>query len=371
MMGLMQHVRRNRWFFLAVVVPTLLSMIYYGLIASDQYVSEARFVIKAPNQRGGQVSTIANLFQSTGLSAGQEQASEVMDYIRSRSAMQAVAKALPLEQLYARDGVDGLSRYPAPFVSRADENLFRYYSKMVSAELDHDSGVVVLKVRAFTPDDAAKIDEKLLTLSENLVNSLNQRAYAKGISEAETRVSRAQERVEQARLALRGYRNEEKLLDPAKQASGVLEVANRLETERATLSAQIDQMERAAPANPALPALRARMAAISREIGAQEGKAVGTSQGIASKLSGYEKRLVEQEFATQNLAAANAFLEQARSDAIRQQFYLERVVEPNTPDLPELPHRLRIILTVFVASLCLYFVIWMFVVGILEHAPED
>jgi capsular polysaccharide transport system permease protein len=36
-----------------------------------------------------------------------------------------------------------------------------------------------------------------------------------------------------------------------------------------------------------------------------------------------------------------------------------------------LPNRIFQILTVFGAALSLYFVGWMFYVGILEHAPED
>src|SRR5205814_205485 len=125
------------------------------------------------------------------------------------------------------------------------------------------------------------------------------------------------------------------------------------------------------PRNPAIPALRNRIAAMERGLAAQNGRAVGTSGGIASKIGQYENLMVEQELATQVLTAANASLEQARSEAQRQQFYLERVVEPNLPDDATLPNRLIKILTVAAASLCLYFIGWMFVVGILEHSPEN
>jgi capsular polysaccharide transport system permease protein len=130
-------------------------------------------------------------------------------------------------------------------------------------------------------------------------------------------------------------------------------------------------MLRVAPRNPTIPALRNRIVAIGREIAAQNGRAVGTPTGIASKLSAYEKLQVEEEFATQMLTAANTALEQARTDAQKQQFYLERVVEPNKPDESTLPHRLKYILVVFAASICLYLIGWMLIVGILEHSPED
>lgn len=151
----------------------------------------------------------------------------------------------------------------------------------------------------------------------------------------------------------------------------MLEIANTMIGERAALQAQLDLMQRLTPNNPSIPALRNRIRAISVQIASQDNRVVGTGSGIASKLGGYENLLVEQEFATESLNAANAALVQARAEALRQQFYLERVVDPNTPDTPLLPKRFINILIVFAASLCLYFIIWMFTVGILEHAPED
>jgi capsular polysaccharide transport system permease protein len=141
--------------------------------------------------------------------------------------------------------------------------------------------------------------------------------------------------------------------------------------EKAALQAQLDLMQRVAPANPSIPALRTHLSALSAEIASQNARVVGTPTGIASKVGGYENLLAEQDFAQQNLTVASASLEQARAEAQKQQFYLERVVDPNLPDTPELPARFRNILVVFGMSLCLYFIGWMLIVGILEHSPES
>ena len=211
----------------------------------------------------------------------------------------------------------------------------------------------------------------MLDLSENLVNRLNARAQSKGIAEAQKQVDLATQRAKAARVALAEYRNAQALIDPSKQAVGVLEIANTMIGERAALQAQLDLMERLTPRNPSIPALRNRINAISVQIASQDSRVVGNGSGIASKLGGYENLLVEQEFATQSLNAANAALVQARSEAQRQQYYLERVVDPNTPDKPLLPKRFINVLVVFAAATCLYFIAWMFMIGILEHAPED
>ena len=242
---------------------------------------------------------------------------------------------------------------------------------MVDARLDSENGTAAIKVRAFSPQDAYEINRRLLDLSEALVNRLNARAQTKGISEAERQVELATARAKTARIALAQYRNAQALIDPSKQAVGVLEIANSMIAERAALQAQLDLMLRVAPANPSIPALRNRINAISVQIASQDSRVVGNGDGIASKIGGYENLLVEQEFATQSLNAANAALVQARAEAQRQQFYLERVVDPNIPDMPLLPRRFLNVLTVAAAALCLYFIGWMFIVGILEHASDD
>lgn len=362
---------KYRWFALFVGLPTLLAILYYGLIASPIYISQSSFVIKMPGQKSTPTLSLANLVQAGGLSGGQEQTKEILQYLRSRDALKGLEAKVDVRATYSDRGADFISRFPRPFRDPTFENLFKYYGSMVGAEIDSESGMAVLQVRAFTPEDAVRINGRLLELSEQLVNRLNQRAEDRAITEARRRVGEAEQRVRNARVELSAFRNDQDLIDPEKQAAGVLEISNKLVSEQAALRAQLDLMMRVAPRNPAIPALRNRIGALDRAISTQNSRAVGTSTGIASKLSRYEQLVVEQEFATQMLTAANTSLEQARIEAQKQQYYLERVVEPNMPDDAALPNRLKQILIVFGAVICLYFIGWMLVVGILEHAPED
>jgi len=363
-------VKKNRWFMIFVGLPTLFAAIYYGFIAADIYVSESRFVIKSPDEKRQQLSSLANLIQTTGLSGGQEQSNEVLDFVRSRDALTQLDKQISIRRRYANGG-DFIARFPNVFSGEAFEYLYRYYTGMVDADLDTQTGTAVIKAKAFTPEDAYQINNALLSLSEGMVNRLNDRAQERGISEAERQVASAMERARKVTVELTQYRNQAALIDPAKQAVGVLDVANQMVAQRAALQAQLQTMEEQTPRNPSIPALRNRIAAMSAQIAQQNGRVVGGSGAMASKLGNYEDLLVEQKFANDSLTVANAALVQARTDAQRQKFYLERVVEPNKPDLPLLPRRLLSILTVAAAALCLYFVGWMLIVGVLEHAPEN
>lgn len=363
--------RRNPWFVAGVILPVLLSAIYYFAIASNEYVSESRFVIKSPNQRSAQVSSFANLIQTTGLSGGQEQSNQVIDYVRSRSALAVLAQDLDVQNIYGDDGVDLLSRYPRPWGNDSFEDLFDYYREKVAIARDTDTGLVVLRTRAFDPNAAAAINERLLRRSEELVNELNENARTTAIEEATSRVVEAEQRVAAARQAIAAYRNQYAVVDPLREAAGVTEIANRLITERAALEAQLSTLRGVTPDHPAIPSLREQIASLTREIERQTGRVVGEDSSISSKLPSYDALVLEQELASELLVLAQTTLEGARVDASKQQFYLERVVNPNVPDQPEYPKALRIVLTILGLTLCLYFIIWMFVVGILEHAPED
>lgn len=362
---------KRRWFMLGVVVPTLIAVLYYGFIASDVYISESRFVIKSPDQKRSQTSTLANLIQTTGLSAGQEQTNEVLAYVRSRDALKSLEKDVGIREQFANSGADILSRFPGPLSQNTFEDLFRYYGNMVDARLDSDTGLAVIKVKAFNAQDAYTINAKLLNLSEELVNRLNSRAQTNGIAEAQKQVDLATIKAKETRIALAKYRNAQSLIDPERQAVGVLEISSGLVAQRAALQAQLEQMQRVTPGNPSLPALQNRIASISSQIALQDGRVVGSNSGIASKLGGYENLLVEQEFATQRLNAANTALARASAEAVSQQFYLERVVEPNVPDEPLLPKRFLDVLVIAACALCLYVIGWMFMVGILEHSTKE
>jgi capsular polysaccharide transport system permease protein len=364
-------VHRQRWLLIFVGLPVFLSIIFYGLIASDVYVSETRYVIKSPSQKQAPSLNLANLIQTTGLSGGQEQTNEVLDYIRSRDALAALSKKIDVRGKFMNADADFLSRFPAPFKDDNFERLYEYYGDMVSAQLDSETGAAVLTVKSFSPKDSHDIAAGLLELSEAKVNALNARAKNRQVTEAEARVGEAEQRLKEARVALRGYRNSAQILDPTAEASGVLEVATGLTAQRAVLSAQLQSMLSATPRHPSIPALQRQLASIDAQIASQAGRAVGTSGGIATKMTEYENLLGEQEFALAMLTAAQGSLEQARTDVAKQQFYLERLVEPNTPDMALLPERLFSILTVIGVALCLYLVGWMLIVGILEHRPDE
>src|SRR5215831_6784606 len=71
----------NPWFWAIVGLPTLAAGVYYFAIASDLYLSEAKFIVRSPKQV--QTSSIGALLQSSGLGRAAEDTSAVQDFIMS------------------------------------------------------------------------------------------------------------------------------------------------------------------------------------------------------------------------------------------------------------------------------------------------
>ena len=361
---------RHTLFSVLVVAPVLIAIAYFGLFASDQYLSQASFLVKSPGQQGAQTSTLANLIQTTGLSRGQEETNAVLDYVRSRNALEDLQKRIDVRAMFTSPAADRLARYPFPLYQDRFENLYDYYKGKVEVYLDTETGLAVLRVKAFSAADAHAISSGLLSLSEDLVNKLNGRAHEQGIIEAKRRVIEAEERVRKASVAMTMFRNKQSLIDPKLQATSIQEIVTRLAGQKSDLQTRLDRMQKAAPDSPGIAVMRSQIAALTREIDSQTERMAGGDAAISSKLGNYEYLALEQSFAARMLESANTSFEMARVESDKQQFYLQRVVEPNTPDMARYPRRINSIFVVFGVALCLFMIGWMLRAGILEHSPE-
>src|SRR5438034_984477 len=161
----------NIWFWALVGLPTLVAGVYYFAIASDLYLSEAKFIVRSPKQV--QTNTIGALLQSTGLGRAVDDTAVVQDFIMSRDAVRKLEQRDDLRAIFGRPEGDFVTRFPGVFMRSDFEALFRRYDWFVSVETDTTSGVTALRTKTYRPEDAQKITAALLSYSEQLINELN------------------------------------------------------------------------------------------------------------------------------------------------------------------------------------------------------
>jgi len=355
----------GRPFWLVVVIPTTLAAIYFGVVASDIFISESRFVLRSPQKQAS--SGITAILQGSGFSRSQDDAYSVHDFMQSRDALRELEREFGLSKSYGASSVDIVSRFAGIDPDDSFEALHRYYQKRVSLEIDGASSITVLRISAFSAQGAHQINEKLLELSEKLVNQLNERGRQDQIRFASEEVALAEDRAKAAALAVSNFRTQKGVFDPERQSAVQLQLVSKLQDELIATKTQLAQVIGLTRDNPQVASLQMKLKALQAEIDAENGKVAGGVRSLSMKSADFERLALERAFAEKQLGVALTSLEQARNDALRKQLYLERIVQPNLPDVAVEPRRLRSVLATFVLAIVAWAVVSMLVAGIREH----
>ncbi len=348
-------------------LPTLLAALYFFLIASDQYESEARFVVRSaarPEMPGG-LSFLVQL----GVARSQDDSFAVQEFMTSRDAIDKLRESLPLLAMFDRDGADLLARYPSVFYGPEEERFYRYFQRMVSVIHTDKTGISTLRVRAFRAEDAEQIAKALLTLGEGLVNRINQRLRTDMVANSLSELGVAQGRLIDAQTALTAFRNRELMIDPVRNAVALAELIGLLSGELGATQAQISEMKVGSAASPQLQGLQRKAGALEEQINRERARIAG-DKGLAPRIAAFERLTLEREFANRLVSSAEKELAQARTEANRQSLYLERVVNPHRADYSTYPRRIASTLTVAAANILLVLIGWLIFSGIREHATH-
>ena len=357
--------RINRLFLVTVAVPTVIATVYFGLIASDVYVSESRIVVRSPEK---QVATgLGALLKGAGFSRAQDDSYTVRDYVLSRDALKEIDDALAVGKAFSSASVDRVSRFGGLDFDTSFEALHRYFQKKVDVQQDSASSITTLTVRAYAAQDAQNINQKLLELSEGLANRLNERGRQDLIRSAAVEVAEAEKKSKAAALALSAYRNAKGVVDPERQATVQLQQVAKLQDELIITKTQLAQLITFTPQNPQIQALEKRASILQAEMEVEITKVAGGERSLANQAAEFQRLALEREFADKQLASALASLEQARNEAQRKQVYIERIAQPSLPDSALEPRRLRSILATFLLGLVAWGILSMLLAGVREH----
>jgi capsular polysaccharide transport system permease protein len=357
----------NLWFWAIVGLPTLLAGVYYFAIASDLYLSEAKFIVRSPKQV--QASGLGALLQSTGLSRAVDDTSAVQDFIMSRDAVRKLEQRDDLRAVFSRSEGDFVTRFPGILFWRKDfEALFSRYDHFVSVETDTSTGVTALRVKAYRAEDAHTVASALLNYSEQLINELNERARRDALDTARREVDHAEQRIADIQTELTAYRVKQKMLDPKSASSGVLELLGQMNAAQANARAQLGELLNNSPNSPQIPLVKTRIASLDKLIAEEKAKLSGESDSVVSALTEYERLNTQHELAEKALASAFTSLEAVRIEAQRQQLYLETIAQPNLADYPLYPKRIVSFITVFGTCMLAYGLVWLLVANVREHS---
>jgi capsular polysaccharide transport system permease protein len=337
-------------FVVLVVLPALVAGVYFGAIASRQYVSEMRFAVRGASNAGdflGGLGGYANAQRN-------EDALVIADYVRSRRMFEDLDKDLALKRRYALPAVDYFSRMDG---EDPIEDLVRYWRWKVDVSIDRSSGVVTVTVKAFTPEDALAIAQGISDRSERLANELSERARRDSLKLSEEALTKAERAMQATIESTRQTRNERGVLDATKAAEGLTKVITDLRGKLLVLENEYAvQQSTLSPTSPQMTILASRIGNLRRQISELEQQIAGTTDQahLTETQEQLERRAMERRVAEQQYVSAAAEFERARLEEASKQVYLVTFVPPRLAEDALYPKRLLIFAIVLGAGLALW-----------------
>jgi capsular polysaccharide transport system permease protein len=338
-------------FVVMVAIPNIGAAIYYGLIAADQYAVEARFTV-----RGGAAPKLDSLAALTGVPTMQiiQDTQIVVNFVESRAIVEQLDQKFDLRRMFSRFSIDPFSRFNP---EKPIEKLVRYWKTMVEASVLMPSGIVVLTVRAFTPEDATKIANGILDASEKLINQMNDRMRHDAVALSELEQQRAGERLTQARIALEKARNDEGMLSAEGTADAVNNLISTARSDLLRMQQEYETQKRNVSVNaPQMRYLQTRISATNEQIALLQAKLTNpTEKGDVKAISNVMSKLnyleLDRQISEKLYSSTVTALERARLSSESKTLYINSFVLPVLPQEAKYPRRFLIICGVAIASL--------------------
>ncbi len=355
----------NRLFLATVALPTFISILYFGIFASDVYISESHFVVRSPHKPTEM--TLGSVLSGGTLKGASEENDAVVEYLQSRSALDAVNHDGFVRKMYESEDVSWFDRFGGFVAGDSKEELYRYFLKKVVVAHNPATMIDSLTVRAYDPKDARALNERLLEQSETLVNQLSKRAREDAIEVASEEVEEAKMLSKKAELELARYRSKVGLIDPELEAPVRIQMISKLQDELIAAKTKLLQVQTYTPRASQIPFLKTQIQSLQREIDKQTSNVFGGNKSLSTKAPRYQELLLNTKFAEKQLAVALTSLEEAEAEARRKRAYVERIAAPNLPDYPLEPRRIRGILATLLLGLLGWGIISVLITGIREH----
>jgi capsular polysaccharide transport system permease protein len=341
------------WFALAFALPVLVASIYYGLIASNQYVASFKFTVTEASSSalGPGTNPLLSLLGGA-VSGGSNNNFMVVDYLTSRQAAEELQKRISVEDLYSKPDIDWLGRFNR---SEPMEAFVRYWQSRITARFDMVTGIASAEVRAYSPEDALLIANTLVQLAEELVNRIAMRTKQDAVRLARSELEQAQNQLRATRDKMTAYREKFGLIDPSSSvvASNSTLIQSlranlaQLETQLTTLLAQKLNADA-----PAIITLKNQIRSTKEQLVRTESSVGRTDETapLSTVVADYERLNLDVQLAQNLVTSAMQAYEQARASASAQQLYITPYVRPSMPESSTYPDRLLSILFVaFVA----------------------
>lgn len=348
-------------FAVLAAIPSLLATFYFCFFASQQYVSEARFAVRTSEHPG--IEKLGGLSALQGLAEVQDSLI-IANYVKSLAVVEALEERIGLRRLFSKPEIDWFSRFNP---NKPIERLERAWRNQMETSIEATSGIITVRVWAFSPEDSLRVAQAIVSLSEDMVNKLGERTRKDAVAQSQAELDRAEERLRKARAGMRDLRNESGVIDPQRTNEGVGKLVTALESDLVLVDQELGTAKRTlSPDAPQFALLEARRQAIKDNIATLKARLTTTAgtdkDTLSAVMTRYDTLELERQIAERQYTAAAAAMEQARVVAERQGMYLATFVKPVLAQEADYPNRFWM----SVGAAAIFCLIWLVVVSAFE-----
>ncbi|SEQ95436.1 capsular polysaccharide transport system permease protein [Amphritea atlantica] len=358
-----QHLMKNPvWVVCGVFIA--LSAFYWGMLASDRYVSEANVVLESPQ------ITIPTMDVSSLLGGPTGESGDMLllrDYLLSVDMLLDIDRLVGFREHYSAAGIDFISA-----LSSADvpiEDLHEYYLKRVSVELDDYANVLRIKVEAFSPEMANKIASLLLEEGEKHMNLLGKRLAEEQVRFLEDQVAMLNDNFNVARNELLNYQNKNGLISPTGTVESISAVVATLEGKLSNLQAEKTMLKSyQSSSSPAMVKIDNEIKAVRHQIEQEKNRMAQQSGNALNTVTAeYQTLELKVKFALDSYSGALAALQSTRIEAARKLKQVSVLQSPTYPEYPLEPQRLHNIAMYAIVALFMGLIMQMLLLIIKDH----
>jgi len=355
-------IKKDWLFIIIVIIPIFMLLFYYLFIATDKFVSESKVTIK---QTGQQPSSFNIGFLSLGSPLAREDAMFLKEYILSYDMLDYLERKLGLRNLYQSKEIDFFQRLSS---DATQEEFLKYYRKnIVKVMFDDVSGILTIKVFAFSPEDAKRINEAILEQCERYINAISHKIAREQMNFIEQELSYANQKMQIAKNNLIKFQNTYKVMDPTQEAQAKVALISQLEAQLTNQEAQLKTLLTYLKEDSfQVQALKNQIKALREQIEKEKAKMVGGDTKLNKLALEYLKLKLDADFAADVYKATLSAFETTRVEASRKLKNLVIIASPNLPEEALYPRK-AYNLTLATVLLLLIYGILRIVIGIIKE----